>query len=46
MLTFFRKIRRSLIVSGSVRNYNIYAIGEIVLVVIGILSALQVNMPN
>jgi hypothetical protein len=46
MLTFLRKIRRSLINFGSIGKYTIYAIGEIVLVVIGILIALQVNNWN
>jgi hypothetical protein len=44
MLTFLRKIRKSLIDSGSVRKYLLYAIGEILLVVIGILIALQINV--
>ena len=46
MLTFLRKIRKSLIESGSTRKYLIYAIGEILLVMIGILLALQVNSWN
>ena len=46
MLTLFRKIRKSLIESSSVRKYLLYAIGEIALVVIGILIALQVNNWN
>ena len=46
MLTFLRKIRRSLIQSGSVRRYLLYALGEILLVMIGILLALQVNNWN
>ncbi len=46
MLTFLRKIRKSLIDSGSARKYTIYAIGEIALVVIGILIALQINNWN
>ncbi len=46
MLTFLRKIRRSLIESGSVRNYILYALGEVTLVVIGILIALQINNWN
>ena len=46
MLTFLRKIRRSLIESGSARKYILYAIGEIALVVIGILIALQINNWN
>ena len=46
MIQLFRKIRRSLIESGRVRRYFTYAIGEIVLVVIGILIALQINNWN
>ena len=46
MLTFLRKIRKSLIHSGSTRKYLIYALGEIALVVIGILIALQINNWN
>lgn len=46
MLSFLRKIRQSLIESGSARKYLLYAIGEIALVVIGILIALQVNEWN
>ena len=46
MLTFFRQIRRSLIKSSSVRRYIFYALGEILLVMIGILLALQVNNWN
>jgi len=53
MLTFFRKIRKSFIGSlpsrqagGSVQKYLLYAIGEILLVMIGILLALQVNNWN
>ncbi len=46
MLTFLRKIRKSLIVSGTTRRYMLYAIGEITLVVIGILIALQINNWN
>lgn len=43
MLKFFRKIRRSLLREKAFGRYLIYAIGEILLVVIGILIALQVN---
>lgn len=43
MLTFFRKIRRSLLESGRFKSYVLYALGEIALVVIGILIALQIN---
>ena len=46
MLTFFRKIRKSLIDNSSFRKYVSYAIGEILLVMIGILLALQVNNWN
>jgi len=46
MLTFLRKIRKSLIETGSARKYFLYAIGEIALVVIGILIAVQINNWN
>ncbi len=46
MLTFLKKIRKSLIESGSARKYLLYALGEIALVVIGILIALQINNWN
>ena len=43
MIKFFRKIRLNLLSENKFRNYLFYAIGEIVLVVIGILIALQIN---
>lgn len=43
MIKFFRKIRQKLLVDNRFNKYLIYAIGEIVLVVIGILIALQIN---
>lgn len=46
MLTILRKIRRSLLASGAVRKYLLYAIGEIALVVIGIMIALKINSWN
>lgn len=46
MLRFFRQIRKKLIEKENVRKYFLYAIGEILLVVIGILLALQVNNWN
>ena len=46
MITLLRRIRQKLIDSGSVTKYLLYAIGEILLVVIGILIALQVNNWN
>ena len=46
MLTFFRRIRKGLLESSQTRKYLLYAIGEIALVVIGILIALQINNWN
>jgi predicted CopG family antitoxin len=46
MIKFFRKIRQKLITESKFSKYLIYAIGEIVLVVIGILIALQINNSN
>ena len=46
MIKFFRKIRQNLLSEGKIGKYFKYAIGEIVLVVIGILIALQVNNWN
>jgi len=46
MIKFFRKIRQNLLSEGKTRKYLQYAIGEIVLVMIGILLALQVNNWN
>lgn len=46
MFTLFRRIREKLIDSGSITRYLLYAVGEILLVVIGILIALQVNNLN
>ncbi len=46
MIKFFRHIRRSLIQENQMRKYFKYAIGEILLVVIGILIALQINNWN
>jgi hypothetical protein len=46
MIKFFRKIRQKLLAENKFSKYLIYAIGEIVLVVIGILIALQINNWN
>ncbi|PTM02351.1 MAG: hypothetical protein DA407_15250 [Bacteroidetes bacterium] len=46
MIKFFRKIRQNLLSEGKTGKYIKYAIGEIVLVMIGILLALQVNNWN
>jgi hypothetical protein len=46
MISFLRKIRKQMLKENKVIRYAIYAIGEILLVVIGILIALQVNNNN
>lgn len=46
MIKFFRKIRQKLLQENRFNKYLLYAIGEIVLVVIGILIALQINTWN
>ncbi|WP_411767082.1 DUF6090 family protein [Winogradskyella sp. A3E31] len=46
MIKFFRHIRQSLIMKNQSGKYFKYAIGEILLVVIGILIALQINNWN
>lgn len=43
MLKLFRKTRQNMIKENKASKYLLYAIGEIVLVVIGILIALQIN---
>ncbi len=46
MLRFFRQIRQKLIEKENMRKYIWYALGEILLVMVGILLALQVNNWN
>lgn len=46
MFRFFRDIRRGLLEQGKLQRYAGYALGEIVLVVAGILIALQINNWN
>lgn len=46
MIKFFRRIRQNLLSEGKTGKYLKYAFGEIVLVVIGILIALQINNWN
>jgi len=46
MIKFFRHIRQKLLSENKFSKYLLYAIGEIVLVVIGILIALQINNWN
>lgn len=43
MISFLRKIRKNLLETNSFRRYIAYALGEIFLVVLGILIALQIN---
>jgi hypothetical protein len=46
MIKFFRKIRQKMLTENKFSNYLLYAFGEILLVVIGILIALQINNWN
>ncbi len=46
MIKFFRRIRQQLLSENKFSKYLLYAIGEIILVVIGILIALQINNWN
>lgn len=46
MIKFFRRIRQKLLAENKFRKYLVYAIGEIILVVIGILIALSINNWN
>lgn len=46
MLLFLRRIRRNFFANKQFQNYLLYALGEIVLVVIGILVALQIDNWN
>ena len=46
MIKFFRKIRQRMLSENRFTKYLIYAVGEIILVVIGILIALQINNRN
>jgi hypothetical protein len=46
MIKFFRKIRQNLLMENKTATYFKYAIGEIILVVIGIVIALQINNSN
>ncbi|MGB5189120.1 MAG: hypothetical protein WBN54_03565, partial [Robiginitalea sp.] len=43
MLRFFRTFRQRLLTENKFSKYLLYAVGEILLVVIGILIALQIN---
>jgi hypothetical protein len=46
MIKFFRRIRQSLLKQNKLGKYLFYAIGEIILVVIGIMIAVQLNNKN
>lgn len=46
MIKFFRKIRQNMLTENKFNKYLIYAIGEIILVVVGILIALAINNNN
>ena len=46
MIHFFRHIRMQLLTNNKISKYLLYALGEIFLVVIGILIALQINNWN
>jgi hypothetical protein len=46
MIKFFRKIRQNLLFEGKTTKYFKYALGEIILVVIGILIAFQIDNWN
>jgi hypothetical protein len=46
VIKFFRKIRQQILTENKFSKYFLYAIGEIILVVIGILIALRINNWN
>ena len=46
MAKIFRRVRQTLLTENKFSKYLIYAIGEIILVVVGILIALQINNWN
>lgn len=46
MLRFFKTIRKKLVVENRFSKYLLYAVGELILVIAGILIALQINNSN
>ena len=46
MILFLRKIRKNLLSDNKITQYSLFALGEILLVIIGILVALQINNWN
>lgn len=45
-MRIFKKIRKKLLLSGKFKNYVLYALGEILLIVIGVLIAWKINNLN
>ena len=43
MIKFFRRIRQRLLSENKLSKYLLYAVGEIILVIVGILIALSIN---
>jgi hypothetical protein len=46
MIKLFRKIRQKMLSENKFRKYITYAVGEVILVVIGILIAVSINNWN
>jgi hypothetical protein len=46
MINLFKKVRKTLLSENKFSRYIVYALGEILLVVVGILIALQINIWN
>lgn len=46
MINFFRKVRKGFLIENKFSKYILYALGEILLVVVGILIALYINNQN
>ena len=46
MIKLFRNIRKKLLENGKLKSYLLYAVGEVFLVIIGILIAIQINKWN
>ena len=46
MINFFKKVRKKLLSKNKFSRYIIYAVGEILLVVVGILISIQINNWN
>jgi len=46
MFRLFRKIRQQLLGTGSVKRYLLYALGEVILIVVGVMIAVELNNMN